>query len=161
IAVMAQAPSDNLRVLNLLRNAPTPTVAFCMGDIGVPSRFLSLKFGAPFTYAAFNKERGIAPGMPAFDDVKKVYDVERVDRETRVFGVVGDPIVQSHSPLVHNAAFRKLGVNAIYIPFRVPRGNFPAFVKAFETLPVEGYSITIPHKEAAAACAHATDPTVE
>src|SRR5262249_21911071 len=93
--------------------------------------------------------------------VKRIYHLDRIDRDTRVFGVVGDPIQQSHSPLVHNVAFHKLGVNAIYIPFRVPRGNFPAFLKAFESLPVEGYSVTIPHKEAAAACAHASDPTVE
>src|SRR5262245_41858211 len=57
IAVRAQRPSDNLRVLDLLKDAPKPTVALCMGDLGMPSRILGAIYGAPFTYAAFNKER--------------------------------------------------------------------------------------------------------
>ena len=66
LAVRALTPSDNVRVLDLLRAAPKPTVAFCMGDMGMPSRILGAKFGAPFTYAAFNPERGIAPGCLLF-----------------------------------------------------------------------------------------------
>ncbi|GIW79226.1 MAG: hypothetical protein KatS3mg105_1033 [Gemmatales bacterium] len=61
IAVTAQRPSDNLRVLKLLKRKTRPTVAHCMGDLGFPSRILSAKFGAAYSYAAFNKERGIAP----------------------------------------------------------------------------------------------------
>src|SRR5207237_9901437 len=45
IAVSAQRPTDNLRVLKLLQNAPKPTVAFCMGDLGIPSRILGGKYG--------------------------------------------------------------------------------------------------------------------
>src|SRR5262249_48813602 len=55
IAARATQASDTLRVLNLLRDAARPTVAFCIGDIGFPSRILAGKLGAPFTYAAFNK----------------------------------------------------------------------------------------------------------
>ena len=76
----AQQPADNLRVLDLLRNAAKPTVAFCMGDLGMPSRILGAKYGAPFTYAAFNKERGIAPGMPSFDELKQVYHYDAHQR---------------------------------------------------------------------------------
>ena len=50
---------------------------------------------------------------------------------TAVYGVVGDPVGHSLSPLIHNKTFRKLGINAIYVPFRVSRGELPAFVKAF------------------------------
>src|SRR3954447_4450081 len=123
LAVTAQAPSDNLRVLELLKEAKRPTVAFCMGDLGFPTRLLGAKYGAPLTYAAFNKERGIAPGMPSFDEVKQIYDVERVNADTDVYGVIGDPVAHSFSPLVHNAAFRQLGVNALYLPFRIPKGQ--------------------------------------
>src|SRR5262249_43253286 len=66
LAVTAHKPADNLRVLRLIHNSPKPTVAFCMGDLGIPSRILGAKFGAPFTYAAFNKERGIAPGILSY-----------------------------------------------------------------------------------------------
>ena len=161
VVVRATQPSDNLRILALVKDAKKPTVAFCMGDMGFPSRILQAKFGAPFTYAAFNKERNIAPGMPSFDEVRKLYNYEHIDPDTEVFGVIGDPVGHSLSPLIHNIAFRKLHMNAVYLPFRVPRDTLPAFLKAFEDLPVKGYSVTIPHKEAAAASAATRDTTVE
>ena len=48
IATMANTPHDNLRMLQLMQNADTPTVALCMGEMGTPSRILAGKFGAPF-----------------------------------------------------------------------------------------------------------------
>jgi 3-dehydroquinate dehydratase/shikimate dehydrogenase len=147
LAVRAQHPRDNVRVLELLRKAARPTVAFCMGDLGLPSRILGARFGAPFTYAAFNKERGIAPGLPSFQEVKQTYHYDQINTDTKVFGVIGDPVAHSLSPLVHNLAFRRLGINAVYLPLRVPRPELDDSLKAFERLPVLGYSVTIPHKE--------------
>src|SRR5262249_28482411 len=43
------------------------------------------------------------------------------------------------------------GINAVYLPFRVPRGELPGFLGDFNRIPVRGYSVTIPHKETAAA----------
>jgi len=161
IAVAAQSPDDVARVFQLQRTAPKPTVAFCMGDIGLPSRFLSLKFGAPWIYAAFNKERGIAPGLPSFDEFRTTYPVRSITAETKVFGVLGDPVAHSLSPLLHNHMYKKLGVNALYLPFRVPRGQLPTALAAYENIPVHGYSVTIPHKEAAATLARESEPNVQ
>ncbi|HXG08619.1 MAG TPA: type I 3-dehydroquinate dehydratase, partial [Gemmataceae bacterium] len=160
VAVRAQRPADNLRVLELLHNPPRPTVALCMGDLGMPSRILGALYGAPFTYAAFNKERGIAPGLPSFDEMVRVYHYDRLNPQTQVYGVIGDPVAHSLSPLIHNTAFRELGINAVYIPCRVPRGELASFLKDFERFAVRGYSVTIPHKEAAAALAKNRDPAV-
>ncbi len=161
IAVLAQSPNDVARVLRLQKAAPKPTVAFCMGDIGQPSRFLSLKYGAPFIYAAFNKERGIAPGLPSMEELKSTYPVRSINAETKVFGVAGDPVGHSLGPLLHNHMFQRLKVNAVYLPFRVPRGQFPQAVEEYEEIPVHGYSVTIPHKEAAAQLAREKEPNVE
>ena len=160
IAVSAQRPTDNLRVLKLLENAPKPTVAFCMGDLGIPSRILGGKYGAPFTYAAFNKERGIAPGILSYDEIKHVYNYPDINADTKVYGVIGDPVAHSLSPLIHNTAFRSLGMNAVYLPFRVPRLALELFLKEFERIPVYGYSVTIPHKENAVSLAAERDPAV-
>src|SRR5262249_43272691 len=160
IAVRAQNPTDNLRVLKLLEKPATPTVAFCMGDMGIPSRILGARHGVPFGYAAFNRERNVAPGLPSFDEMVKVYHYEEINADTQVFGVIGDPIGHTLSPLIHNTAFRQLGINAVYVPFRVPRGELEAFLKAFDAVPVKGYSVTIPHKEAAAAFAEQKDTPV-
>jgi 3-dehydroquinate dehydratase / shikimate dehydrogenase len=160
IAVRAQHPNDNLRVLKLLRSPAKPTVAFCVGDMGMPSRILGAKLGTPFTYAAFNKERGIAPGLPSYQELKQVYHYPRINADTLVYGVLGDPVGHSLSPLIHNEAFASLGLNAVYLPFRVPRVELPSVLKAFEALGVRGYSVTIPHKEAAANLAKHQDAAV-
>jgi 3-dehydroquinate dehydratase/shikimate dehydrogenase len=160
IAVTALQPADNLRVLNLLKDSPRPTIAFCMGDLGLPSRILNARSGAPFAYAVFNKERGIAPGIPSFEEMRKVYRFEDIRPDSAVYGVIGDPVGHSLSPLIHNRAFAAMGINAVYLPFRVPRGELGGFLKAFDELPVQGYSVTIPHKEAAAALAKHRDRSV-
>lgn len=161
VVVRAGHVNDNLRILELVKKGKKPTVAFCMGDLGFPSRILQGKYGAPFTYAAFNKERNIAPGMPSFSEVKQVYHFYSLNAQTAVYGVIGDPIAHSLSPMIHNAAFRKLGLNAVYLPFRVPRETLPDFLRGFDQVPVSGYSVTIPQKEAAAAAATVKDETVE
>jgi 3-dehydroquinate dehydratase / shikimate dehydrogenase len=161
VVTMAQHPSDCMRVLDLLKGAKKPTVGHCMGEIGFPSRILSLRYGAPFLYAAFNKERGITPGLPSYDDVKRYFHVYDINAETKVYGVLGDPVAQSFSPALHNLMFRRTGINAIYLPFRVPRGELPESLQAFDRIPVHGYSVTIPHKEPAAALAAEIDDRVK
>lgn len=161
IAVMAHTPEDVVRVLKLQQSAPKPTIAFCMGDIGLPSRFLALRYGAPWIYAAFNKERGIAPGLPSLDDFKTTYPVRSINSSTHVFGLLGDPVGHSYGPLLHNHIYQKLGVNAIYLPFRVPRGMLPQAIESYNQVPVSGYSVTIPHKEAAVQIAREAELNVQ
>lgn len=68
---------------------------------------------------------------------------------TKVYGVVGDPVSHSLSPLFWNAAFRKLGMDAVYVPFRVPAGHLPEAMRGLGSLGIGGLNITLPHKEAA------------
>jgi 3-dehydroquinate dehydratase / shikimate dehydrogenase len=161
IATTATKPGDNIRVLKLIEKAPKPTIGHCMGDMGIPSRLLSLKYGAPFMYAAFNKERGIAPGLPSLEELRRFYNINGINKETKVYGVLGDPVAQSMSPLLHNHLFKLVNINAVYLPFRVPRGQLNEALRQFEYLPCEGYSVTIPHKESAAQLATSSDPGVE
>src|SRR5262249_25941335 len=144
VAVRARQAADNLRVLALVRKGPKPTVAFCMGENGFPSRILQAKYGAPFTYAAFNKDRFGGLGIPSLRELDQVYHYRSLNADTEVFGVVGDPVGHSLSPLIHNAAFRALGLNAVYLPFRVPRDTLLEFLRLFDRVPVKGYSVTIP-----------------
>jgi 3-dehydroquinate dehydratase/shikimate dehydrogenase len=62
--------------------------------------------------------------------------------------VIADPIGHSLSPLIHNSAFEHLGMNKVYVPFRVPREDLPQFIDEATTLGIKGLSVTIPHKEA-------------
>jgi 3-dehydroquinate dehydratase/shikimate dehydrogenase len=147
IATMANHPHDNLRMLNLVRDSRQPTVGFCMGDMGAASRILCGRFGAPWTYATFHQERVLAPGQFSYQQMKDVFHYDQIDSATVVYGVIADPVGHSLSPQVHNAAFRAAGVNAVYVPFRVPAENLDQFLDEADQLGIHGLSVTIPHKE--------------
>jgi len=147
IAAVANHPQDNLRMLRMVRASKVPMVGICMGDIGVPTRLLCGKFGAVFTYATFHHERALAPGQLSFEQMTDVYGYDRINADTEVYGVVADPVGHSLSPQIHNAAFRELGLNKVYVPFRVPREDLPAFMDEAPQWGICGLSVTIPHKE--------------
>lgn len=69
----------------------------------------------------------------------------------RVYGIFGDPIEHSLSPLLHNVAFKVLEMNAVYLPFLVTAGNLSGAVQAIRSLELGGVNITIPHKQAVTA----------
>jgi shikimate dehydrogenase len=68
------------------------------------------------------------------------------DSETRLYCLIGNPVAKSLSPILHNAAFRALGINAVYLAFCV--SDPAAAVQGIRSLPIHGVSITIPHKTA-------------
>jgi 3-dehydroquinate dehydratase/shikimate dehydrogenase len=78
----------------------------------------------------------------------EIYYHDLINSETAVYGVIGDPIGHSLSPHVHNAALRHEGINAVYVPFRVPTEDLNQFLDDCPELGVRGLSVTIPHKEA-------------
>ena len=151
IVTMANSPRDCIRLLKLVDGAKIPTVAFCMGEFGLASRLLCGRYGAPFSFATFSKEREIAPGQLAFQEMRDLYRYDSITRNTQIFGVLGDPVGHSLSPLLHNTAFREFGLDAVYLPLRVPPDQFSATLDDFQWLDVRGYSVTIPHKQAALA----------
>lgn len=151
LATMAHQPHDNVRMLDLVKNSSIPTAGMCMGDIGTPSRILGAKFGAPFTYATFHHERSLAPGQLSFQQMTEIYDYESIGPDTDVYGVIADPVAHSLSPHIHNAALRAAGIDAVYVPFRVPSDTLGEFMENAPRLGLKGLSVTIPHKEAIAA----------
>lgn len=147
IATMANHPGDNLRMLELVRSSRMPTVGICMGDIGVPTRILAGRVGAPFTFATFHDDRVLAPGQIGWQRMRDVYRFDSITPDTRVYGVVADPVGHSLSPVVHNAALAAAGIDAVYIPFRVPAEQIDEFIETAARWPLAGLSVTIPHKE--------------
>ncbi|HEY5077322.1 MAG TPA: shikimate dehydrogenase, partial [Acidimicrobiia bacterium] len=70
---------------------------------------------------------------------------------TRVAGVIGDPVRHSLSPVLHNAAYRELALDWVYVAFEVPDGATRGALEAMRILDLAGLSVTMPHKTAAAA----------
>lgn len=161
VATMAGSLEDASLVLNLAKEAKVPTIAIAMGEVGSFTRILGAKYGAPHTYAGFNRERTFAPGMPFFHQLQHDYTYDRIGPETEVYAVIGDPIAQSLSPAIHNASFRKLGLNKVLVPILVPDGRLEESLKELAWIGIKGYSITIPHKEAVVPLLTRADGAVE
>lgn len=66
----------------------------------------------------------------------------------KLFGVIGDPIAHSMSPLMHNDAFAQLGIDGYYQPFHVKSADLAAAVHGMKAIDVQGFNVTIPHKTA-------------
>ncbi|MFO0961136.1 MAG: shikimate dehydrogenase [Isosphaeraceae bacterium] len=148
VACLAQSVGDASSVLDIAARAEKPTIGLAMGPLGFFTRILAVKYGAPFTYAGFNPDRIFAPGQPNFFELKREYSLDQVDRDTRVYAVIGDPIEHSLSPAIHNAAFRHHGLNCVYVPLRIPEGQLKDSLSTLAWLDIQGMSVTIPHKEA-------------
>jgi len=69
-----------------------------------------------------------------------------VTGKTRVYGIVGDPVEHSLSPVMHNAAFRELGIDSVYVPFRVLSRFLEDAVRGLRSQGVLGFNVTVPHK---------------
>jgi 3-dehydroquinate dehydratase / shikimate dehydrogenase len=149
IAAMAKSFSDNLRMMDLVKNAKVPTIGICMGEMGLITRIMGVRLGSPFTYATFNKEKQMAPGLLEWRELQSLYRYNEIGPDTSWFGVVGDPISHSYSPLIHNRAFQDQQVDARYIPIRVSRSDLPDFIEHAKEMGFLGLSVTIPNKEEA------------
>ncbi len=153
IATQCHSIADSLRVLALARGKRN-VVAVPMGEIGLPARVLALREGSALSYAAV--EAATAPGQLSLEEMKNLYRADKLDRRTRVYGVIGDPIGHSLSPHLHNAAFQAQRMNAVYLPFLVR--NLRDFLAAIEPLGIAGFSVTLPHKRAILRHLHDCDP---
>jgi 3-dehydroquinate dehydratase/shikimate dehydrogenase len=122
-----------------------------MGSYGVVTRILGPARGAFLTYAALDEEHASAPGQLGAAELRELYRVNQLDRQTEVMGLVGSPVAHSLSPHMHNAAFAAAGLNAVYVPFDVR--DAAGFLRRMihpRTREIEwnlrGLSVTTPHK---------------
>jgi len=147
-ALTARKPTDNLRVLEFAReHHDPPLIAFTMSEMGLATRVLAPSRGCPFTYAAPRDDAGTAPGQVAASVMHLLYRCEKLSRQTRVYGVIADPVAHSKSPLIHNRALQARRIDAVYLPFLVPPRYLSDWMKLASALPVAGFSVTIPHKQ--------------
>nr|QNO52857.1 shikimate dehydrogenase (NADP(+)) [Methanosarcinales archaeon ANME-1 ERB6] len=67
----------------------------------------------------------------------------------KIYGIIGDPVAHSLSPVMHNAAFEKLGMDAVYLAFRVSPEEVGDAIRGAKSLGISGLNVTIPLKEKA------------
>jgi 3-dehydroquinate dehydratase/shikimate dehydrogenase len=149
----ARTLADNLAVLKLIedRSLSAQVVGIAMGEEGLVSRVLGPRAGAAFTFASFSgpAETGpgiqTAPGQVSAHTLRDLYRIEHLDPATRIFGVAGNPITHSLSPLMHSAAFRRESVNAVLLPLKTRA--LADLLTLVRDLPMSGVAVTMPLKQ--------------
>eukprot|EP00882_Tetradesmus_deserticola_P017015 GHRQ01018201.1.p1 GENE.GHRQ01018201.1~~GHRQ01018201.1.p1 ORF type:complete len:485 (+),score=174.84 GHRQ01018201.1:201-1655(+) len=159
IATMANDISDAAVVLSLLQQKTGPTIALAMGERGQITRLLAAKYGGHLTFAALSDARASAPGQPTIAQLQQLYGFAQQGPSTKLYGIMGNPVHHSKSPLIHNTAFRHLGHDGVFVPLLVD--DLPRFMDAFQEHDFQGFSVTIPHKEAAHKAAASRDPVAD
>ncbi|MDS3859344.1 shikimate dehydrogenase [Thermosynechococcaceae cyanobacterium BACA0444] len=66
---------------------------------------------------------------------------------TQLLGVIGYPVKHSLSPVIHNAALESLELDYVYLPFPIAPGDLAAALPGMLAIGVQGFNITIPHKQ--------------
>ena len=147
IVTTARSLADNLAVLRMVEGESLAThiVGIAMGEEGFISRILSPRAGAAFTFASTADGAETAPGQASARSMLDLYRMEQLDQATRIFGVAGNPIAHSLSPLMHNAAFRRENINAVMLPLKVKA--LDDMLTIVRDLPLDGVAVTMPLKQ--------------
>lgn len=71
----------------------------------------------------------------------------QINGRTKTCGLIGNPVEHTLSPLIHNTLSKQLGRNLVYVPFLVQAEGLESAVKGAYALGIEGFNVTVPHKE--------------
>ncbi len=158
IVPTAKSLVDNVTLMRFIERASDQAsiIGICMGDAGISSRVLGLRAGSVFTFAAATAGEETGPGQIAARTLVETYRIDQVDKATRVYGVAGNPIRSSLSPLMMNTAFRRETVNAVYLALQTTKTS--DLIKLVHEIPLQGLSITMPLKQSIMEHLENTDP---
>ena len=160
IVTTAKSVEDNLKVLNLIPYAKKcfrEIIALCMGEKGIISRAVAPLMGSFLSFAVLNREGRSAPGQLTVDEMKQLKALlsgsekssgkASLSRITvpKNFILLGNPVAQSLSPLMHNAALKQMGMDDQYSACCVR--DIGEAMRGMRTMNIRGASVTIPFKE--------------
>lgn len=163
----ATREGDGLRPLQLLSSLKRDDViVFASGEVGAWTRLVAPRLGSALVYGALGKTPG-APGQISIERLVRDYGLPALPEVERIFGIAGRPVLHSLSPRLHNGAYRRLGIPALYVPFHVESfGDF--WLELVESegldllgLPLAGLSVTSPYKEVALAVSGVSSPRAQ
>jgi len=159
LAPAASGPEEALVPLRLLSGLGRRDVlAFATGPAGAWTRLLAPRLGAPVVCGRLEDD---GMGEPTVAQLVSDYGLPALPPLRELFGIVGRSAGRSLSPRLHNAAYRALGVEALYLPFLAE--GFSSFWREVAGLdqlgwPLRGLTVTSPHKEEALALAGEASP---
>jgi 3-dehydroquinate dehydratase/shikimate dehydrogenase len=146
IVSTAKTLADNVAMMRFLdhRRDEANLIGICMGEQGIISRVLGLRAGSVFTFAAAHAGEETGPGQIEARTLRETWRIDHIDASTKVYGVAGNPVRHSLSPLMHNIAFRRETVNGVFLPLQTTRLN--DLLTLVREVPLHGLAITMPFK---------------
>jgi 3-dehydroquinate dehydratase / shikimate dehydrogenase len=153
--------ADNVTMMKFLERTRdlASVVGIVMGDQGIISRVLGLRAGSAFTFAAATVGEETGPGQIAARTLEETYRIDQLDAATKVYGVAGNPIKHSLSPLMMNTAFRRETVNGVFLALQTSR--ISDLLTLVREVPISGLAVTMPLKEEILEHLERTDPLSE
>jgi 3-dehydroquinate dehydratase/shikimate dehydrogenase len=150
ISIMARSTADVLHVLRAGKKCPEyQKILICMGHYGLFSRILAEHFNSQVSYTSAPPESGVSPGAAGqlyIQELEELYHFHKITKNTSVYGVTGNPLEATGSPLFFNPVFEQENIDAVYVPF--PADSIGSFMELAGELGVSGLSVTVPYKEA-------------
>src|SRR5271155_2766039 len=161
IVSTARHLTDNVAMIRFLERArdKANVVGICMGDQGIISRILGPRSGSIFTFASVAVGEETAPGQISARTLLDLYRIDQLDLATKVYGVAGNPVAHSLSPVMLNAAFRRERVNSVYLPLQT--SGMTDLLTLIREVPIAGLSVTMPFKQDILKHLEKTDPLSE
>ena len=142
VAVTPRSIADVMTLFNAQKELEgIDKIIIGMGPYGIPTRILYKRMGSMLTFCSDNQT---APGQLSSRVLKTLYHADQVDEKTAIYGIIGNNVTHSLSPLIHNPGFRGIKYNAIYVPFLVD--SVRSFFALAENLRMRGFSVTVPFK---------------
>src|SRR5258707_3634880 len=147
IVPTAKTLVDNVTLMRFIERMEDHSniIGICMGDAGIISRVLGVRAGSAFTFAAATVGEETGSGQIAARTLIETYRIDQVDAATKVYGVAGNPIRSSLSPIMMNTAFRRETVNAVYLALQA--NKLSDLLKLVDEIPIQGLSVTMPLKQ--------------
>ncbi|KAL6526524.1 hypothetical protein OROGR_015614 [Orobanche gracilis] len=151
--------TDVARVFQITVHSQIPIIAMVMGERGLISRILCPKFGGYLTFGTLEPGKVSAPGQPTIEELVDLFNFRLINSDTKVFGIIGNPVSHSKSPKLYNTAFKADGVNGVFVHLLVD--DVRKFFETYSSLDFSGFSCTIPHKEVALTLCDEVDPVAK
>ncbi|KAF2545096.1 hypothetical protein F2Q70_00023883 [Brassica cretica] len=129
--------TDVARMFHITSNSQIPTIGLVMGQRGLMSHILCSKFGGYLTFGTLESGKVSASGQPTIKDLLDLYNFRRIGPDTKVYGVIGQPVSHSKSPVVHNQAFKSVDFNGVYVHLLVD--DIASFLKAYSSSDFVGF----------------------
>lgn len=158
IAVAIKSPKELVLFYQLcLKASAIKKVVVGMGALALITRILTKHFGSLWSYTSFSKETAKLGHISPIE-LDKIYRYYEITKEWEIYGIIGNPVMNSKSPQIQNEFFKTNNLSKIYIPFQTE--DFYGFQEVIKAFKIKGLSVTVPFKEEAAKIATVSENSI-